>query len=60
MAREYNYAWPATGIHKEEMSLLHSVRESLPERIPITRLLAKAVRVAYGSESKICINHNQQ
>ena len=44
----YRYPWPASAITKEDMALLHSVRESSSPRVPISVLLARAVRATYG------------
>ncbi len=48
MTPGYRYPWPAAAIGKEEMALLFSARESSPEPTTITRLVAEAVRLAYG------------
>ena len=42
------YFWPASAITEADMDLLYRARESPPERIPITRLLAQAVRETFG------------
>jgi hypothetical protein len=42
------YFWPASGISESDMDLLFRAREQSLPRVPITRLLAKAVRHAYG------------
>jgi hypothetical protein len=42
------YPWPASAITPEDMALIHAVRESSRPRIPITRLLAHAVRETFG------------
>jgi len=42
------YVRPASGIGEDEMTLLFRAREDSPTRAPITRLLAAAVRQAYG------------
>ena len=44
----YRYPWPASAITKEDMVLLHSVRESSSPRVPISVLVARAVRAVYG------------
>jgi len=41
------YPWPASAITVEDMALLHQVRESLSPKVPITRLIAQAVRTIY-------------
>jgi hypothetical protein len=48
MLRPYRYPWPASAITPEEMALLYQARESGP-RMPITRLIARAIRQTYGS-----------
>ena len=42
------YIWPASGLKESDMALLHHVRESRNKRVPITKLLAQAVRETYG------------
>ena len=44
----YRYPWPASAINPKDMALLHSVRESTSPRVPITVLVASAVRATYG------------
>jgi len=44
----YRYPWPASAITSEDMALLHSVRESTSPRVPISVLVARAVRASYG------------
>jgi len=44
----YRYPWPASAINSEDMALLHSVRESSEPRVPISVLVANAVRACYG------------
>ena len=44
----YRYPWPASAINPEDMALLHSVRESSRPRVPISVLVARAVRATYG------------
>lgn len=46
---QFRYPWPASALTRDEMTLLYHVRERSPDRIPITRLIAEAVRAAYGS-----------
>ena len=48
MTRPYRYPWPASKLTPADMKLLHAVRESRPDRPPITQLLAEAVRAQYG------------
>jgi hypothetical protein len=43
------YFWPSSGLRSSvEMDLLYRARESSTPRIPITRLIARAVRETYG------------
>ena len=42
------YPWPASALTPDEMALLYHARERSPSRVPITQLIAEAVRVAYG------------
>ena len=44
----YRYPWPASAILPDDMAMLHRARERSPGRVPITRLIAEAVRAAYG------------
>lgn len=43
------YPWPASAISRADMKLLHTVRERTRPRVPITRLVVQAIRVAYGA-----------
>ncbi len=45
---DYRYPWPASAITSEDMALLHSVRETSSPRVPISVLVARAVRACYG------------
>ena len=45
------YQWPASALTAEEMALLHRAREQSSPRIPINRLLAQAVRLAFGERT---------
>ena len=47
-ANTYRYPWPASAINPEDMALLHSVRENSEHRVPISVLVARAVRACYG------------
>ena len=44
----FRYPWPASALTRDEMALLHRAREHSPGRVPITQLIAEAVRAAYG------------
>lgn len=46
---DYRYPWPASALSPAEMKLLYVARETHPDRLPITRLIAEAVRSAYQS-----------
>ena len=48
MQRSFRYAWPSSGIDADLMHSLYTARESSPEPTTITRLIADAVRSAYG------------
>ena len=45
---DYRYPWPASALTRDEMALLHRARERSPGRVPITQLIAEAVRAVYG------------
>lgn len=53
----YRYPWPASAITPQDMALLHSVRESGARRVPITALVADAVRQCYGQSQPKPHNH---
>ena len=65
MPRPFRYAWPGSAIDAALMHSLYMARESSPEPMTITRLIAEAVRAAYGqtqaqSETHpIKENHNE-
>jgi hypothetical protein len=42
-----SYFWPASALTDEDMATLYRVRESLSPKIPITQLIAQAVRKVY-------------
>ena len=44
------YFWPASAITEADMELLYRAREASPDRIPISRLIAHAVRETYGRQ----------
>ncbi len=50
MCRKHSpvYPWPASAITREDMALLHQARQQTNPRIPITSLLASAVREVFG------------
>ena len=45
---DYTYAWPASKLTPADMRLLHAARESHPEHLPITVLIAQAIRAQFG------------
>ena len=46
--RSPKYVWPASALTASDMALLHAVRETSRPRLPITGLIAVAVRTVYG------------
>ena len=48
----YRYPWPASAIGPIEMAILHRIRESSRPRVPITRLIAQAIRHQYSQCSQ--------
>ena len=48
----YRYPWPASAISPTEMAILHRIRESSRPRVPITRLIAQAIRHQYSQYSQ--------
>lgn len=46
--RRSKYFWPASAITPDDMALLHAARESSQPRVPISRLIAQAIRNQYG------------
>ena len=48
----YRYPWPASAISPIEMAILHRIRESSRPRVPITRLIAQAIRHQYSQCSQ--------
>jgi len=48
MNHQSKYFWPASAITSADMAILHAVRESSWPRIPISRLIAQAIRTQYG------------
>lgn len=42
------YPWPASAISPQDMALLHHVRETSAVCLPITELIARAVRQVYA------------
>ena len=45
---EYTYAWPASRLTPADMKILHDVRENHSDHLPISELVALAVRAEYG------------
>jgi hypothetical protein len=46
---KFRYPWPASALTVDDMVLLYHVRKSLSPRVPITRLIAQAVRAMYAN-----------
>lgn len=46
------YPWPASAINADDMATLFRVRENGANRIPITQLIARAVRETYGRQAE--------
>ena len=44
----FKYYWPSSAITHEDMVLLHRARDSSKPRIPISTLVALAIRAQYG------------
>ncbi len=49
MNSKFRYPWPASALTQADMSMLHAVREGGETHIPITELIARAVRATYGA-----------
>ena len=45
------YPWPSSGLSPQDMRLFYHAREEARPRIPITRLIAEAVRRVHGQAS---------
>lgn len=45
---DYRYPWPSSALTPDDMAILHRARARSPGRVPITQLIAEAVRAAYG------------
>jgi hypothetical protein len=43
------YPWPASGLSRQDMALLHDARETLSPRRSISALLAEAVRFRFAA-----------
>ena len=57
------YFWPASALSASDMDLLYRAREASSPRIPITQLIARAVRHTYGHSQNPSVSikaHNQQ
>jgi hypothetical protein len=46
--RKSKYFWPASAITPADMALVYKAREAAPRRIPISELIARAIRQTYG------------
>lgn len=51
-ANTYRYPWPASAINSADMAVLHNVREYSEHRVPISVLVARAVRACYGHQAQ--------
>jgi hypothetical protein len=49
MNPDFRYPWPASALTRSDMAVLHAVREGGDGHIPITELIARAVRSTYGA-----------
>ena len=47
---DYRYPWPSSALTASDMELLFRAREGSAKRIPITELVALAVRTVYGTD----------
>jgi hypothetical protein len=43
-----SYPWPASGISREDMALLHQARQRSRPRTPINELIVRAIRETYA------------
>ncbi len=46
-----DYPWPASAITPDDMAVLHAVRETSRPRVPISVLVARAIRETYRAAS---------
>ena len=46
--RRSKYFWPASAITPADMALVHTARETSRPRVPISELIARAIRQTYG------------
>ena len=62
MIEQTRYPWPASAVSESDMGLLYRARESSQVRTPITQLIVRAVREAYGhlAETQISIQQPEQ
>jgi hypothetical protein len=51
--RQSKYFWPASAISEADMALVYAARESAQPRVPITQLIARAIRKTYGQASLV-------
>jgi len=58
--KNFRYPWPASALGYQEMALLHSARETADTRVPITKLIAHAVRAVYGTSTNTQKEQTQQ
>lgn len=49
--RKSKYFWPSSAITSADMALVYAARESRSPRVPISDLIAQAIRHTYGQAS---------
>ena len=47
------YPWPVSALSEDDMALLHAAREASTPRVPITKLIHKAVIASYGENRSL-------
>ena len=48
MNSKSKYFWPASAITPADMALVHAARQASQPRVPISELIAQAIRQTYG------------
>jgi hypothetical protein len=48
-----SYPWPASGISREDMALLHQARQRSRPRTPINELIVRAIRQTYAPTQQV-------
>jgi hypothetical protein len=46
-----HYPWPSSAVSEDDMAMLHAARERSVPRVPITKLLHRAIVATYGQEN---------